>query len=870
MHTDLLLPSLQQSSSQPPTPSQLSSDIATPTSLSEPAAALVLESLPTICKPAINIEVDPSTALLLNSRIPDDLPSFESSNSPVIDLICGTPTVLAIPPHTNCLSAKRRLSISASPAHNTPFRTGYPAINPQQTHEIALSEPAPSSPRQQKRVCTAVTTTKASPGLSIRESSTHEGGQLEAQITMQNNQLNFAHGDPSDRNQPDMSAYIHAGQDDPYMNQNQSGLSVSAMGTNPIWDPDMPLNMDIDFTDDDVQLFAQQHFPQQQQQHSEPQLQPQQHQQQQHLQHLQLHPQNPFTQNSAISSFDSWNNQDTQMFNSHSIATAGSLSLPLPAGSPQQMQQNARSKTLASTSPPVPASLPMTMVLPVKRRRPLAAKPLPSAINTSVAADIAAMSPTFPSPMLENPTAVNPGLIYSQSPCILDSPSSFAPISHPQPPPLESTIPDGAVAMADSSSIGYAGNSGLDPISRSSSARELYRSTSLKENKSTMNVAAAKLSRPNLQRSFSDARSKRSLARPANLSTLAPAIRSKSPGIGVNGVKPTRPLIGSRSMSGDRVVSARSLRLAQLTSSDVSQKPAVSRSRPASPSVKFVIDAMGRAHAEALPPPPPPKPSRRHPGREQDRRSRSYSPAEYYDSSSDDEPIIIPGRGSKLGGSDDRRSTTYNPLSSYRRSPDSYSGSTRATPSEAHYSNSPLELDDSDLDSESMDKERASLSTDNGRGAREGNAMCELLKVRESRRKHSSEVMVSIMGGSVDGIPNKNNKSAAKMNNAASIKNGSSNGTNFATKLGSRPTEARSGLDISFIHMKFPNSQAPIATQCHDVQPGLNIAMAPLIQATVGGKVGQGTTPGATTSTIRCICQQDAPEQVGSQFMVNW
>ncbi|KAH6687265.1 hypothetical protein F5X68DRAFT_9385 [Plectosphaerella plurivora] len=295
-----------------------------------------------------------------------------------------------------------------------------------------------------------------------------------------------------------------------------------------------------------------------------------------------------------------------------------------------------------STQPLEPAQPPAT-----KAQRPLAPKAAerraePNNVSTSMAMSFTAQSddPFF----LVSPGAgVDPGLLFSRPPSSgMDT--SF-PGSRLMDPMTQFSMESVAQALSKPPA--------RSDIRRSNSSRDLapvrapdraLASSPLKAN-----------GRPGLQRSFSENRGRRNNAPRHPLPTIAPAIRPNPPLPPSNTIPgPSRPP-SARSTGRTSPLKATHTRLSSLTSIP---EATAQRTRT---SVKFTIDAKGRARAETtvvvedpcLVPvaqgrPPLGIPPRR---REQSFESRS----EYDESSSDDEPIIIPSRNTSFALPDPRK-----------------------------------------------------------------------------------------------------------------------------------------------------------------------------------------------------------------------
>ncbi|KAH7354324.1 hypothetical protein B0T11DRAFT_321084 [Plectosphaerella cucumerina] len=285
-----------------------------------------------------------------------------------------------------------------------------------------------------------------------------------------------------------------------------------------------------------------------------------------------------------------------------------------------------------------------------KVQRPLAPKAAEHRVETSNVATTSMSSMSFTAPsddpfFLVSPGAgVDPGLLFSRPPSS-SMDTSFT-TSRLMDPMTQFSMASVAQALSKPPA--------RSDIRRSNSSRDLapvrppdraLASSPLKAN-----------GRPGLQRSFSENRGRRNNPpRQQTLPTLAPAIRPNPPLPTSNTIPgPSRPP-SSRSTGRTSPLKATHTRLSSLTSIP---EATAQRTRT---SVKFTIDAKGRARAETtvvvedpcLVPvaqgrPPLGIPPRR---REQSFESRS----EYDESSSDDEPIIIPSRNTSFALPDPRK-----------------------------------------------------------------------------------------------------------------------------------------------------------------------------------------------------------------------
>jgi hypothetical protein len=288
--------------------------------------------------------------------------------------------------------------------------------------------------------------------------------------------------------------------------------------------------------------------------------------------------------------------------------------------------------------------------LPAKRERPLAPKTMMS--NAEAVVPSSSMMPTTYTTTVEDPFglmspsgAVDPGLLFSRPPSSSMDMANFA---------VDQPIVSQVLPRANTMQAATNGPARHD-IRRSVSVRE---PGNRQPERATVSSPIKASGRPGLQRSFSENRGKRGNVRSTSstLPTLAPAVRSTaqapSSGSGIG---------GSRSVSSrpsGRVSPIKShLRIPSLTAIPESSGP---RTRT---SVKFTIDSKGRARAETTVVVDEPSPTtgihKRRISKELPQRERSWGSSDD-ESSTDDEPIIIPSRNTSFALPDPRK-----PLSSF-------------------------------------------------------------------------------------------------------------------------------------------------------------------------------------------------------------
>ncbi|KAL0931746.1 PHD finger protein 20 [Colletotrichum truncatum] len=338
-----------------------------------------------------------------------------------------------------------------------------------------------------------------------------------------------------------------------------------------------------------------------------------------------------------------------------------------------------------------------------KRSRPLAPKPLMSNVHSS-SADISMASASFtasvddPFGIVSPGAGVDPGLLFSR-------PSSSSNMDT-NIPVTQGSAQFALAAAAETQS--RAPMHGGD-IRRSFSTRELAPSK-MPEPMSGSSPSKSHGRLNGLQRSVSENRGRRGLAKAA-LPTLAPAIQPRPQANTGPVVGPSRPL--SRPSGRISPLKQQQSRLSSLTAIPESSSP---RTRT---SVKFTIDSKGRARAETTMVVDEPRPSStqaRPVVREMPRREKSWD-SEDDESSTDDEPIIIPSRNASFALPDPRRPTSASMFHSSRRSVSEHSSSSHGASISHH---------DAESEAETV------MNDAHGKG---GDAASELRKLVESRQK---------------------------------------------------------------------------------------------------------------------------------------
>ncbi|RYP73168.1 hypothetical protein DL771_003804 [Monosporascus sp. 5C6A] len=352
---------------------------------------------------------------------------------------------------------------------------------------------------------------------------------------------------------------------------------------------------------------------------------------------------------------------------------------------------------------------------PTRKERALAPKPLVN-IDTSTP-DMAMFSASFPTPvedafaMMNQGNGVDPGLLFTGPPPSSVDAAMFDPMAQPS-------------LMQSFSQADLVRSPMKQPVKG-----ELRRSASTKDTMASRKVDRASASspvkssgRPGLSRSFSENRGKKPPGRASTLPTLAPAIKPAA-----QPQNPPRPAAQSaRSNGRTSPIKNQHHRLSTLSSIPEATAPRLRTS------VKFTIDSRGRARAETT--------TVIEEGEEEDavrtiirnrKKSRSRSRSKHWDSSeddqssTDDEPIIIPSRNASFALPDARKPTLAQSFLS------SHCSISEQNPSSlgVHYN----EQDSAHNDAES-EAETVMNWPETGRG----DAASELRKVVENRQKKMS------------------------------------------------------------------------------------------------------------------------------------
>lgn len=360
-----------------------------------------------------------------------------------------------------------------------------------------------------------------------------------------------------------------------------------------------------------------------------------------------------------------------------------------------------------STQTLEPARLPAA-----KTPRTLAPKAVERLPETNiVTTSMSSMSFTAPS---EDPFAlvspgrgVDPGLLFSRPP------SSGLDAGFRQPDPM-TQFSMASVAQALSKPPVRS------DIRRSNSSRDL--APARPPDRALASSPLKANGRPGLQRSFSENRGRRNNTQRAPLPTLAPAIRPTTTIPSVTNPGPSRP--PSARSTGRTSPLKSHTRLSSLTS--IPEAAPQQRTRT---SVKFTIDAKGRARAETTvvvedPCLVPVAEGRPPLGIVPRRREQSFE-SEYGDddeSSSDDEPIIIPSRNTSFALPDPRK-PSGSMFHQSRRSVSERSSSSHATGGSA-------------------ESEAETVMDPGARGQGHGDAASELRKLVEGRQKRMPQMPV--------------------------------------------------------------------------------------------------------------------------------
>jgi hypothetical protein len=356
---------------------------------------------------------------------------------------------------------------------------------------------------------------------------------------------------------------------------------------------------------------------------------------------------------------------------------------------------------------------------PARRERALAPKPVAPALDTSqqdtnMFNTSFTMSAEDPFTMLGQGDSVDPGLLFTQPPPSSMELATFDPLA--QAPMLQS------LSQPDPAMIGAV------PAKRA----ELRRSASSKEvrTKKSDKISASSPTKPSdrpiLSRSFSENKGRRLPGRSSStLPTLAPARQMPQH-------KPSRPTSQMVRPNGR----TSPLKNHHHRLSSLSSIPEAITPRPRTrTSVKFTIDARGRANAETtteiigeegL------SPSFRQPRTEPRGKRRSWGPPSDDDesSSSDDEPIIIPSRNASFALPDPKKPSSMHPFHASQRSISEQSAGSLGI-----FYNEPSGYAANDVESEA---ETVMQDSDATQG--EGDAASELRKMVQDRQKREAQM----------------------------------------------------------------------------------------------------------------------------------
>ncbi|KAI1374978.1 hypothetical protein F4677DRAFT_149957 [Hypoxylon crocopeplum] len=347
---------------------------------------------------------------------------------------------------------------------------------------------------------------------------------------------------------------------------------------------------------------------------------------------------------------------------------------------------------------------------PAKKGRALAPKPPPPNLETD-ATDPSMFSTSFPASaddsfvMMTHNGGVDPGLLFTRPPSSSMEPAPFNPMS--QPPLMQSFSQPEPVTLA-------AKPPKRGALRRSASTRE--GGAGRKVNRASASSPIKPSDRPGLSRSFSEKIGRNQVGKTPNLPNLAPAVR---PAAQRNGRSVSQ---GARPNGRISPLKSQHRRLPSLSS--IPETP-TSRTQT---SVKFTIDSRGRARAETTTVvlgdedlTPTVVRSRKEPRG----KAGSWASSEDDESSTDDEPIVIPSRNSSFALPEPRKPTMHSFHSSQR------SVSDQSTSSLGIYYN---EADSLDNDPES----EAETVMNVAGGSSRGDAASELRKVVENRQKRTS------------------------------------------------------------------------------------------------------------------------------------
>ncbi|KAK4106589.1 hypothetical protein N658DRAFT_563390 [Parathielavia hyrcaniae] len=358
----------------------------------------------------------------------------------------------------------------------------------------------------------------------------------------------------------------------------------------------------------------------------------------------------------------------------------------------------------------------------------LVSQPPMSMLATS-SADHSMFAASYPTP-IDDPFGisdasgvVNPGVLFSR----------------PQTANLDTVSFDQAMlgpntnaVVGQNSQMGSRGasapkNGGRAELRRSSSAKDA--TPRKQQDRASASSPVKEIGRPELSRSFSENRGKKTVGRPS-LPPLAPRPRSQL--VSSAGVNANKPVISQPQRPSGRSSPSKSShhhhRLSSLSSIPETSGPQMRTQ------AKFTIDSDGRARVETTVVVVDEASSsavKRHSSSSYSEAPRQpwHSSDDDDDSSTDDEPIIIPSRNTSFALPDPRKPTTIHPFHSLQRSM-----SERSTTSYTSFQGASQDAGDGESDGETV----VNGSTTPTRKA-SGDALSELRKLRETRQqKHGS------------------------------------------------------------------------------------------------------------------------------------
>ncbi|KAI0024598.1 putative 3-isopropylmalate protein [Xylariomycetidae sp. FL0641] len=382
---------------------------------------------------------------------------------------------------------------------------------------------------------------------------------------------------------------------------------------------------------------------------------------------------------------------------------------------PHQSQENKplpRKERVLAPKPPMP-TLDTSMV-----GAPLLGAPFPTPVDD-------------PFPIMNQDRTIgglDPGLLFTRPPSSGMDPAVFDPMAQPS---LMQSFPGPELIpfTIKESKRGH--------VRRSASTKES--GPGRKVDRASASSPVKSTSRPGLSRSFSESRGRRSAGRLSSLPNLAPAIRPES-----------QPAANRPSSQGSRI----SGRASPSKNHPPSGLTAIPESAPRTrTSVRFTIDARGRARAETTIIVDDEESGVSTVRRQQPSHSpeKSWHSSGDEDSSTDDEPIIIPSRNTSFALAEPPKPTVFRQQHSSQRS-----FSEQSTSSLGIYYNEPISTQN-DAESEAETILNGPESGNSNGGRRKGDAASELRKVREKRQQKASERRLSkgaAIAGALVGVGN--------------------------------------------------------------------------------------------------------------------